>query len=35
MLLKYYYLCDRLKQLVRLFEANFPCPDDQVFNVNK
>ena len=20
-----------LKQLIQLFEANFPCPDDQVF----
>ena len=28
-------LCDCLKQLIQFFEANFPCPDDQVFDMNK
>ena len=35
MLFKCYKLCDCLKQLIQLFEANFPCPDDQVFDMNK
>ena len=28
-------IIDCLKQLIQLFEANFPCPDDQVFDMNK
>ena len=35
MLFKRYWLCDCLKLLIQLFEANFPCPDDQVFDMNK
>ena len=31
MLFKCYKLCDCLKQLIQLFEANFPCPDVCLF----
>ena len=28
-------LCDCLKELIQLFEENFPCPDDPVLDLNK
>ena len=30
-----YYLCDFLKQLIQLFDAILPRPDDQIFDLNK